>query len=64
MDSLQQKIWSRPQLVILARGRAEESVLDNCKNSSIPKGASSKNNSCGKGPGQTCDRYCQTIGTT
>jgi len=31
MANLEQKIWSSPQLVILARGRAEENVLSLCK---------------------------------
>ena len=48
------KVWQKPKLVILYRGRPEESVLYGCKTGTIVSKAFDpldKNNDCWKAPG-------------
>ena len=42
------KVWSRPQLIVLVRGRSEEFVLTACKASSGSNGTGKTN--CGQVP--------------
>ena len=48
------KVWQKPKLIILYRGRPEESVLAVCKAGTSPDKAqsvSNKQNDCYKNPG-------------
>jgi hypothetical protein len=40
------KIWQKPTLIILLKGRPEELVLTNCKGSDIRAGRLNQNNGC------------------
>ena len=42
------KIWEKPKLIILARGRPEESVLAGCKMQGITVSRKNKNTGCQK----------------
>jgi hypothetical protein len=42
------KIWEKPKLIILARGRPEESVLAGCKMKGITVSRKNKNVGCQK----------------
>lgn len=58
------KLWSKPQLVILARGRPEESVLATCKKDSTSSGPSNKKSSCNTSTilfGGHCTGDCSSI---
>ena len=41
------KVWETPQLVVLGRGRPEESVLGICKTKLTPGPASGSTGTCG-----------------
>jgi hypothetical protein len=40
------KIWQKPKLIILARGRPEEFVLAGCKIKNNPASSQNKNTGC------------------
>jgi hypothetical protein len=40
------KSWSKPKLIVLFRGKPEESVLTSCKDSSVDVTANAEKNSC------------------
>ncbi|MCX5706135.1 MAG: hypothetical protein NTW13_00415 [Candidatus Omnitrophica bacterium] len=57
--------WSKPKLIILTRGKPEERVLENCKQSgdgSDMNGPTGYKNGCGYGG--TYSDYCYAIGTS
>lgn len=39
--------WSKPELIVLVRGRPEESVLANCKSDLTAGSTGDRNNNCG-----------------
>lgn len=60
----QKKTWEKPQLIILARGTPEESVLAHCKTMNpndpyIGPTTEAQQNTCGSGTVQKCD-VCQS----
>ena len=38
MDESTRRAWSRPELIVLVRSKAEEAVLTSCKNLEAPVG--------------------------
>ena len=51
------KYWSQPQLIVLARGTPEESVLEGCKNNiKGAHGTANANASCQSQP--NCPQAC------
>jgi hypothetical protein len=57
------KVWQKPKLIILYRGRPEESVLLGCKiaASGVASGAVAvKVNDCSKNPCNTCNILANT----
>ncbi len=44
------KAWSKPQLILLAKGTADECVLTTCKSTTSGSGATATNSAC----------YCHT----
>jgi hypothetical protein len=60
--TVQNKPWSKPQLIVLARGTPEEMVLTQCKGDSSGTGASSTNIGCYSFPlaCSTCDRHTKS----
>lgn len=59
-DSAQRTAWTAPNLVVLTRGGAAESVLAGCKNTSgLDKGSGASVNGCAtyhyKNNGHSCD---------
>lgn len=61
----QKKSWEKPQLVILARGTPEESVLENCKtmnpNQPATGRVADKQDTCAYGALTNC-KNCQSRG--
>jgi hypothetical protein len=51
----QKKTWEKPQLIILARGTPEESVLLACKLVKSGSSQNNKDNGCGK---SSCSDLC------
>jgi hypothetical protein len=51
METNNRKPWTKPQLVVLVRGRPEEGVLLACKNHPTPPGPA----------GGPCTNHCQTV---
>jgi len=49
------KSWSKPQLILLAKGTADECILATCK-SSIVGSVGAHHNSCGTT--SSCGTYC------
>jgi hypothetical protein len=49
----EKKVWVKPQLIILERGKPEEAILANCKTGGAPIGPNSEQ--CTKS-----DRKCNT----
>jgi hypothetical protein len=41
-----EKIWTKPQLVVLARGCPEENVLAACKGGTFATGSKTRNGNC------------------
>jgi hypothetical protein len=56
MDEQTRKAWSRPELIVIVRGRAEEAVLQICKSSGAV-GSNSFNSDCAgiAGCGNSCE---------
>jgi ferredoxin len=55
-QSEMKKIWERPKLIVLLKGRLEESVLAGCKFQGIQGSPQSKNTGCQRtGHCNTCD---------
>ena len=52
--TIQNKPWSRPQLIVLARGRPEERVLQGCKHPSEKPGPGRPNCKKQTPPGDNC----------
>ena len=48
------KVWQKPKLIILYRGRQEECLLLGCKATLIPGGNKDANNNCLKNNCTTC----------
>lgn len=61
----QKKTWEKPQLIILARGTPEESVLENCKtmnpNQPATGQVTTKQDTCAYGQINNC-KNCQSRG--
>jgi hypothetical protein len=55
------RIWQKPKLIILERGRPEESVLQACKTSAVA-GPNTIKNICYKN--KPCNGKCSAIGTS
>jgi len=55
------KIWQRPKLIILARGRPEEFVLAGCKVKSITGDTQTRNIGCQRTA--SC-QLCNAVGTS
>ena len=53
------KIWARPELVILYRGKAEESVLEHCRYEKAPLGTGGEQSGLGRGCQATRVGSCQ-----
>jgi len=53
------KVWQKPKLIILYRGRPEESVLLGCKTATSGAAVRAKDNGCAYTVG--CNFYCETI---
>jgi hypothetical protein len=53
-----EKQWSKPQLIILGRGKAEENVLAGCKGNNTNTSHNSFVNGCGKGQ---CNNFCAAV---
>jgi len=54
------KIWARPELVILYRGKAEESVLEHCRyNAALIGTGGEQADTLGHGCQATRDKSCQ-----
>jgi hypothetical protein len=43
------KVWHTPQLVVLVKGKPEETLLCHCKKSTVSNGPNYKNSSCKSG---------------
>jgi|GEM_PF-746265 len=56
------KTWTRPELVVMVRGRVENRVLAPCKVDGIASGPDKEHNSC-EWEDYECD-LCSTIGTS
>jgi hypothetical protein len=54
------KIWQKPKLIILARGRPEESVLAGCKMAGSGASIRNKNTGCQK----PCNTPCVAVSTS
>lgn len=56
--------WTTPQLIVLARGMPEESVLTHCKtmnpNQAVTGPAITQQDTCATGPGATNCSNCQS----
>ena len=62
-DNLKMKrIWQKPKLIILARGRPEEFVLAGCKMAGTSVAIKNKNKGCYTANG--CATTCQVISTS
>ena len=57
MDEPTKRAWSRPELILLGRGGAEEAVLDTCKYSATPGSSGAVANECMT----ACDVSCNGI---
>ena len=57
------KIWEKPKLIILLRGRPEEMVLASCKYTKLKNGPANKNTQCITKSGKNCV-VCSTAGTS
>ena len=57
MDEPTSRAWSRPELIVLVRGKAEESVLWFCKQPQSGTGSSGLYGGCFAGSG--CEFVCQ-----
>jgi hypothetical protein len=55
------KIWQKPKLIILAKGRPEEFVLAGCKIKGTPSAPKNKNTGCQQNPACT---LCSKVGTS
>jgi hypothetical protein len=55
------KIWEKPKLIILLKGRPEELVLANCKGSNFTGGRANRNNGCKY---LICLAPCSAFGTS
>jgi len=47
MDDAARKTWSRPELIVLVRGNAEEAVLTSCKKASSEQDSAAGYGGCG-----------------
>lgn len=52
------RVWSKPKLISLYRGKPEEAVLGNCKTEALYPGPTGGGDCVGSPPGG----QCQTIG--
>jgi hypothetical protein len=52
-ETMERKTWSQPQLVVLGRGKPEESVLEVCKNQ-VDSGMASPCHTIGVPPAGEC----------
>jgi hypothetical protein len=59
--SMMKKIWEKPKLIILARGRPEEFVLAGCKIKGKTASTAAKNTGCQRL--KTC-QLCSAVGTS
>lgn len=59
---MEQKKWTKPKLIILTRGKPEESVLASCKNDSVAAMSATVYSKCCSvlGDGITCAQICFT----
>jgi hypothetical protein len=53
------KIWEKPKLIVLLRGRPEELVLAGCKMAGIPTSNQNRQNGCNRQG--NCRGSCQLI---
>ena len=56
------RIWQKPKLIILERGRPEESILAGCKMSDNSLGPSNSKNACKRN--KACTQDCSVISTS
>ncbi len=61
MEEQTGKAWSRPELIVIVRGKAEESVLTVCKSQGAG-GSNSFNNDCAGI--DTCGNSCEVTGAS
>ena len=57
---MDKKIWEKPQLIVLCRGRSEEKVLDHCKGNG-DGGPVYGYTGCQQPSGSTCGQGCLEI---
>jgi hypothetical protein len=57
MDPNANKVWEKPQLIILARSKPEEAVLTACKTDATAGGNASQNAGCYSAT--ACDARCE-----
>lgn len=57
---MQTKKWIKPELIVLARVKEEEMVLDGCKSLSSGNSANNRNDTCMRGPLTGCG-ICSTL---
>jgi hypothetical protein len=58
---MMKKIWEKPKLIILARGRPEEFVLAGCKIRKNPVTPANKNTGCQQ---KASCKLCKAVGTS
>lgn len=58
------KIWEKPKLIILLRGRPEELVLADCKASNFAGGRNNQNNACLRIRFFGCWGNCSSLGAS
>jgi len=56
------KTWETPKLIVLVRGRPEESILSACKSNEIPTGPNANVSQCESGDG-TCPNCLNSVTT-
>ena len=61
-DLKMKKIWQKPKLIILSRGRPEEFVLAGCKMAGTS--VATKNKNKGRYTAQVCGTACKEISTS
>ena len=61
MDEQTRKAWSRPELIVIVRGRSEETVLTACKNASVSTGPGTNSSNTVCHMGFDCQNICSSL---
>ena len=61
MTQKSKRAWSSPELIVLVRGKPEESVLAGCKNAAGAATEKGSQNDCFSPPQTTCGVPCQDV---